>query len=106
MDAKPIQSINQSILNLKTCEKQFYVFTDFFYQILTEKEYKIWKHKYQEASLSTENRDQKLLEVICELECNLDLLGLYILHIGIVAWQLGHPLDDWRIRGSNQSEQT
>ncbi|KAL5011267.1 hypothetical protein ScPMuIL_009818 [Solemya velum] len=42
---------------------------------LTEKEYEIWKQKYNHAKLSTENREQKVLEIICELESNLELLG-------------------------------
>ncbi|XP_022321882.2 phospholipid-transporting ATPase VD-like isoform X3 [Crassostrea virginica] len=44
-------------------------------RILTRREYEEWKVKYNEASAAMEDREEKILEITCEIEKDLDLLG-------------------------------
>ena len=50
-------------------------------QDLTEEEYGDWYMKYREAELSIENRDEKIEEVVDEIENNLVLLGATGMHL-------------------------
>ncbi|XP_061165426.1 phospholipid-transporting ATPase VD-like isoform X2 [Saccostrea echinata] len=44
-------------------------------KILTRKEYDEWKVKFNEASAAMDNREEKILQVACEIEKDLELLG-------------------------------
>ena len=46
-----------------------------FFQTISKAEYTKWQQEHLEAETSMEDRERKLMDSACRMECNLELLG-------------------------------